>query len=71
MFRDTLWIELDFRKSNIWRPRMVACPQWTVQTTNAKLVQDVWKVGMRVKVNVEGLVKSEEIKRCLDIAYGK
>ncbi|XP_057547467.1 crocetin glucosyltransferase, chloroplastic-like [Amaranthus tricolor] len=48
---------------------MVAFPQWTDQTTNAKLVEDIWKSGVRVKVSNEegGLVKSEEIKRCLEI----
>ncbi|KNA10118.1 hypothetical protein SOVF_147030 [Spinacia oleracea] len=47
---------------------MVGFPQWTDQMTNAKLVEDVWKTGVRVKVSEEegGLVKSEEIKRCLE-----
>ncbi|KAL9237851.1 hypothetical protein vseg_012350 [Gypsophila vaccaria] len=46
---------------------MVAFPQWTDQTTNAKLVEDVWKIGVRVKKSEddEGLVKDEEIIRCL------
>lgn len=47
---------------------MVAFPQWTDQTTNAKLVQDVWKTGVRVKPSEEdGLVKSEELRRCLEV----
>ena len=35
---------------------MVAFPQWTDQGTNAKMVQDVWKTGVRVddKVNGDG-----------------
>lgn len=47
---------------------MVAFPQWTDQTTNAKLVQDVWRTGVRVLKATEddGLVKSEEIRRCLE-----
>ncbi|KAK9664528.1 hypothetical protein RND81_14G048700 [Saponaria officinalis] len=46
---------------------MVAFPQWTDQTTNAKLVRDVWKIGVRVKKSgEEGLVKAEEIKKCLE-----
>ena len=46
---------------------IVAFPQWTDQTTNAKLVQDVLKTGVRVKRSeAEGLVKSEELKRCLE-----
>ena len=27
---------------------MVAMPLWTDQTTNAKLIEDLWKVGVRV-----------------------
>ena len=48
---------------------LVAFPQWTDQTTNAKLVEDLWKTGVRVKVSEEeqGLVKSDEIKRCLEV----
>ncbi|KAL9237853.1 hypothetical protein vseg_012352 [Gypsophila vaccaria] len=46
---------------------MVAFPQWTDQTTNAKLVEDVWKIGVRVKKSEdEGLVKDDEIKRSLE-----
>ncbi|KAK7359114.1 hypothetical protein VNO77_01060 [Canavalia gladiata] len=44
---------------------MVALPQWTDQPTNAKFVEDVWKVGIRVKVNEDGIVTREEIERCL------
>lgn len=52
---------------------MVAFPQWTDQGTNAKMVQDVWKTGVRVddKVNVEeGIVEAEEIRKCLDVVMG-
>ncbi|KAG5589098.1 hypothetical protein H5410_039612 [Solanum commersonii] len=28
---------------------MVAIPQWTDQPTNAKLVKDVWEIGVRAK----------------------
>ncbi|OAY59257.1 UDP-glycosyltransferase 74F2 [Manihot esculenta] len=44
---------------------MVGMPQWTDQPPNAKLVEDVWKVGVRVKVNEEGIVSREEIKNCI------
>lgn len=44
---------------------MVVMPQWTDQTTNAKFVQDVWKVGIRVRVDEKGLVGREEIERCV------
>ncbi|XP_003632087.1 mogroside IE synthase [Vitis vinifera] len=44
---------------------MVAMPQWTDQTTNAKFIEDVWGVGVRVKVGENGIVKREEIKECI------
>ncbi|XP_010522273.1 PREDICTED: UDP-glycosyltransferase 75B2-like [Tarenaya hassleriana] len=47
---------------------VVAFPQWTDQPTNAKLLEDWWKTGVRVKENEEGLVESGEIRRCLEAA---
>ncbi|CAB4267007.1 unnamed protein product [Prunus armeniaca] len=44
---------------------MVAMPQWTDQLTNAKFVEDEWKVGVRVKVDQMGIVTKEEIERCI------
>ncbi|WVZ06319.1 hypothetical protein V8G54_019665 [Vigna mungo] len=51
---------------------MVAFPQWTDQMTNAKLVEDVWKIGVRVDhdVNEDGIVEARKIKRCLDVVMG-
>ncbi|GLT97721.1 hypothetical protein SLE2022_152700 [Rubroshorea leprosula] len=49
---------------------VVAFPQWTDQGTNAKLVQDLWKTGVRVKKNEEGMVEGDEIKRCLELVMG-
>uniref|UniRef100_A0A7N2KTQ3 Uncharacterized protein n=1 Tax=Quercus lobata TaxID=97700 RepID=A0A7N2KTQ3_QUELO len=40
-------------------------PQWTDQTTDAKFVQDVWKVGIKVKVDENGIVRREEIEFCI------
>ncbi|PPR85039.1 hypothetical protein GOBAR_AA35673 [Gossypium barbadense] len=45
---------------------MVAMPQWTDQTTDAKLVEDVWKVGVRVNVREDGIVSGDEIERCIE-----
>uniref|UniRef100_A0A803LZH0 Glycosyltransferase n=1 Tax=Chenopodium quinoa TaxID=63459 RepID=A0A803LZH0_CHEQI len=48
---------------------MVGFPQWTDQTMNAKLMEDLWKTGVRVNLSEGGgdvLVKSDEIKRCLE-----
>ncbi|EEF32572.1 UDP-glycosyltransferase 74E2 [Ricinus communis] len=44
---------------------MVAMPQWTDQPTNAKFVTDVWRVGVRVKVDQNGIVTQEEIEKCI------
>ena len=49
---------------------VVAFPQWTDQGTNAKLIADVWKNGVRVTANDEGIVEAEEIWRCLEIVMG-
>ncbi|OMO89699.1 UDP-glycosyltransferase 75D1-like protein [Corchorus olitorius] len=40
------------------------------QGTSSKLVQDVWRTGVRVTKNDEGLVESCEIKRCLEMVMG-
>ncbi|KAJ9187229.1 hypothetical protein P3X46_002713 [Hevea brasiliensis] len=45
---------------------MVAMPLWSDQPVNAKLVEDVWKVGIRVKVDEEkGIVPRDEIEFCI------
>ncbi|KAK9265582.1 hypothetical protein L1049_007414 [Liquidambar formosana] len=44
---------------------MVGMPQWTDQTTNTKFVEDVWKVGIRVKVDDDGIVRQGEIESCI------
>ncbi|KAJ4875727.1 UDP-glycosyltransferase 74F2 [Raphanus sativus] len=42
---------------------MVAMPQWTDQPMDAKYIQDVWKAGVRVKIdNESGIAKREEIE---------
>ncbi|KAL1220577.1 UDP-glycosyltransferase 75D1 [Cardamine amara subsp. amara] len=48
---------------------VVAFPQWNDQTTNAKLLEDCWKTGVRVvakKEEEEVIVESEEIRRCIE-----
>ncbi|XP_058200956.1 crocetin glucosyltransferase, chloroplastic-like [Rhododendron vialii] len=49
---------------------VVAFPQWADQVTNAKLIEDAWKTGTRVKPNLDHLVKSDEIKRCIEMVMG-
>ncbi|KAL5578597.1 hypothetical protein UlMin_011039 [Ulmus minor] len=43
----------------------VAIPQWTDQPTNAKFVTDVWRVGIRVKVDEKGKATRKEIEKCI------
>ncbi|CAL5203642.1 unnamed protein product [Lathyrus oleraceus] len=50
---------------------MVGFPQWTDQTTNAKLIEDVWGSGVRMSCDEEGIVKAEEIRKCLEVVMGK
>ncbi|WCJ21866.1 UDP-Glycosyltransferase superfamily protein [Euphorbia peplus] len=44
---------------------MVAMPQWSDQLTNAKFIDDVWRVGVRVKVDGDGIVAKEELELCI------
>ncbi|KAJ4723797.1 Glycosyltransferase [Melia azedarach] len=44
---------------------MVAMPLWTDQPTDAKFVEDIWKVGIRVRASEDGIVGREEIERCI------
>ncbi|CAI9781976.1 unnamed protein product [Fraxinus pennsylvanica] len=45
---------------------VVAFPHWADQGTNAKLMQDVWRTGLRVNPREDGTVESAEIKRCIE-----
>ncbi|CAL5394967.1 unnamed protein product [Camellia sinensis] len=49
---------------------VVAFPCWSDQTTNAKMLTEVWKTGVRVRANEEGIVESEEVKRCIEEVMG-
>ncbi|GMN62861.1 hypothetical protein TIFTF001_031937 [Ficus carica] len=46
---------------------VVAFPQSVDQITTAKLIEDMWKIGVRVTAKDEGVVGAEEIKRCLEL----
>ncbi|TVU08895.1 hypothetical protein EJB05_42322, partial [Eragrostis curvula] len=51
---------------------MVAMPHWSDQTTNAKYIQDVWCVGMRISPDTKGVVRREEVERCVrEVMEGK
>ncbi|XP_047975762.1 UDP-glycosyltransferase 75C1-like [Salvia hispanica] len=45
---------------------VVAFPHWTDQGTNAKMLEDVWRTGARVRGGEDGIVKTEEIWRCVE-----
>lgn len=49
---------------------VIAYPQWTDQPTNAKLIADVWRIGVRVSPNTDGVVTSEEVERCIEEVMG-
>ncbi|KAJ0463622.1 putative crocetin glucosyltransferase [Helianthus annuus] len=49
---------------------LVAVPKWSDQTTNAKLIEDLWGAGVRVTTNEEGVVEGEEMKRCIEMVMG-
>ncbi|KDP45199.1 hypothetical protein JCGZ_15064 [Jatropha curcas] len=44
---------------------MVAMPQRTDQSTNAKYIRDVWKMGIKVKVDEKGITRGKEIEYCI------
>ncbi|XP_022857144.1 UDP-glycosyltransferase 74F2-like [Olea europaea var. sylvestris] len=44
---------------------MVGMPQWTDQSTNAKFVKNVWKVGVKARQNMKGIVEQTEIISCI------
>ncbi|KAF5200564.1 Udp-glycosyltransferase 75c1 [Thalictrum thalictroides] len=48
---------------------VVAFPQFADQGTNAKLIEDVWKMGVRIRPSTDEedkIVKCEEVVRCLE-----
>ncbi|KAI3965526.1 hypothetical protein MKX01_029433 [Papaver californicum] len=50
---------------------LIGFPQWTDQGTNAKLIEDVWRVGVRMRVNEETkIVDREEVSRCVKMVMG-
>ena len=44
---------------------MVAIPQWSDQSTNAKYVVDVWKVGLKPPKDEKGIVRGEDVEICV------
>ncbi|KAL5698960.1 N-hydroxythioamide S-beta-glucosyltransferase [Ranunculus cassubicifolius] len=51
---------------------MVGVGKWADQPTNAKFIQDVWRVGVRTKSDEKGIVSREELERCVkEVMEGK
>ncbi|KAI3990364.1 hypothetical protein MKX01_029733 [Papaver californicum] len=44
---------------------MVAMPQFLDQFSGAKFVEEVWRMGIRVREDEKGIVRREEIGRCI------
>ncbi|KAA8531648.1 hypothetical protein F0562_006635 [Nyssa sinensis] len=44
---------------------VIAFPEWTDQPTNAKLLVDVFKMGVRMRPEDDGTVTKEEVERCI------
>ncbi|KAI8003789.1 hypothetical protein LOK49_LG08G02215 [Camellia lanceoleosa] len=50
---------------------LVMClPQFSDQPTNAKLLEDEYKTGVRATKNEKGVVEVDEIKRCIELVMG-
>ncbi|KAH6821928.1 hypothetical protein C2S53_016653 [Perilla frutescens var. hirtella] len=49
---------------------LIGCPHFSDQTTNAKLVDEVWGNGVRARTNGEVVIKREELRKCLDVVMG-
>ncbi|KAI4989074.1 hypothetical protein ZWY2020_036391 [Hordeum vulgare] len=49
---------------------MVALPHWSDQPTNARYIEDVWRVGVRARTGAGGVVRREEVERCVREVMG-
>ncbi|KAG8375867.1 hypothetical protein BUALT_Bualt09G0003700 [Buddleja alternifolia] len=44
----------------------IAMAQWVDQITNSKFIEDAWGVGVKVKAGENGIVKREEVAKCIE-----
>ncbi|KAF7845117.1 UDP-glycosyltransferase 74G1-like [Senna tora] len=44
---------------------LIAVPQWSDQTTNAKFIEDVWKNGVRAPIDEKRNVRGEALKKSI------
>ncbi|KAH6786588.1 hypothetical protein C2S52_006140 [Perilla frutescens var. hirtella] len=49
---------------------LIAMAQWVDQNTNAKFIQDVWRVGVAIGVGENGIIGREEIAMCIAQVVG-
>ena len=49
---------------------MVVAPLWTDQPTNAKLIEDVWGIGLRAQADENGVVRREVLEGCIGEVIG-
>ncbi|XP_061368911.1 UDP-glycosyltransferase 84B1-like [Gastrolobium bilobum] len=49
---------------------MIAYPQWSDQPTNAKLISDVFHIGIRLEQDSDGFVETEEVERAIEEIVG-
>ncbi|GAB4825840.1 hypothetical protein Ancab_008713 [Ancistrocladus abbreviatus] len=60
------------KKDCVWALPMVAMPQYGDQMINARLIQDIWKVGVKVNCVEERIVKGQEIvTRIMEVMHGE
>lgn len=45
---------------------VIAYPQWSDQPTNAKLVTDVFKIGIRLRPSDDGFVGNGDLEKCVE-----
>ncbi|XP_078177105.1 UDP-glycosyltransferase 75C1-like [Carex rostrata] len=46
---------------------MVGAPRLSDQTINARLIEEVWGVGVRAELSEDGVMERKELMRCLDV----
>ncbi|KAF7006326.1 hypothetical protein CFC21_021375 [Triticum aestivum] len=49
---------------------MIAIPQWADQPTAAKYMESAWGIGLRARRGKKGLVRREEVERCIKEVMG-
>lgn len=49
---------------------MVCAPRMSDQAMNAKLIEEVWGVGVKAELSEDGVLERKELTRCLDVVMG-